>query len=150
MSNKGLVVDGPQFLLPTEFTVAMGRVELNGEVGRNVVRNADDEWIYGVSAEITVGRGLELLGELHGEQSSHAPAELIVEPGARQKITRQMVLLAAAGTAVHGLHDDRLRFRLYAGLQFNLPGQYAFGPHSNLKNDNLRRLPRARRVSSAS
>jgi len=119
MLNKGLVADGPRFLLPTEFTVEMGHIEINGEVGRNVVRGGDDEWIYGVSTEITVRRGLELLGELHGEQSRESP-----------------VLLTAAGTAVHGLHDDRLRFRLYAGLQFNLPGQYAFGPHSNLKNDN--------------
>jgi hypothetical protein len=123
MSNKDLVADGPRFLLPTEFTVEMGHIEVNGEVGRNVVRDGDDEWI-----------------------------------------TLQIVLLTAAGTAVHGLHDDRLRFRLYAGLQFNLPGQYAFGPHSNLKNDTLRQphqsdgigvtqrvdLPRARRVSSAS
>jgi hypothetical protein len=64
MSNKGLVVDGPRFLLPTEFTVGMGHIEVNGEVGRNVVRDGDDEWIYGVSTEITMGRGLELLGEL--------------------------------------------------------------------------------------
>jgi hypothetical protein len=26
-----------------------------------------------------------------------------------------------------GVRDDRTRFRLYAGLQFNLPGQYSFG-----------------------
>lgn len=165
MLNKRLVADGPRFLLPTEFTVEMGHIEVNGEVGRDVVRDGDDEWIYGVSTEIEARRGLELLGELHGEQSSAVPAELIVEAGARQKMTRQIVLLAAAGTGVHGLHDDRLRVRLYAGLQFNLSGQYAFGPHSNLKNDNLRQphqsdgdigvtqrvdLPRVRRVSSAS
>jgi hypothetical protein len=73
-----------------------------------------------------VRRGLELLGELHGEQNSALPAELIVEAGARQKITRQIVLLMAAGTAIHGLSDERLCLRVYAGLQFNLPRQYAF------------------------
>ena len=35
-------------------------------MGRNFVRNGDDQWIYGVSTEINVHRGLELLGEFHG------------------------------------------------------------------------------------
>jgi hypothetical protein len=133
MSNKGLVVDGPQFLLPTEFTVEMRHIEVNGEIGRNFVRNGDNEWIYGVSTEIAARQGLELLGELHGERSSASPAELIVEAGARQTITRQIVLLMAAGTGVHGSREERVHVRVYAGLQFNLPGQYAFGPHSKLK-----------------
>ncbi|HEU5256351.1 MAG TPA: hypothetical protein VFU28_10185 [Vicinamibacterales bacterium] len=127
MSDRGLVDEGPQFFLPTEFTVEMGHVELNGEIGRNFVRNVDDEWLYGVSTEIEMRRGLELLGELHGEQRRTSPTELIVEGGGRQRITRQIVLLAAVGTAVHGAREDRIRFRLYAGLQFNLPRQYPFG-----------------------
>ena len=128
MSNRGLVVEGPQFLLPTEFTVEMNHIEVNGELGRNVVRDGDDQWIYGVSTEIPVRRGLEILGELHGEQSSASPTELIVNVGARQKITRQIAAMTAVGTAAHGVRDDRTRFLLYAGLQFNLPGQYAFNP----------------------
>ena len=127
LSDRGFVDDGRQLLLPTEFTVEMGHVEINGEIGRNFVRYGDDDWIYGVSTEIGVHRGLELVGEVHGEHSSTSPTELIIEGGGRQKITRQIVLLAAVGTAVHGLRDDRTRFRLYAGLQFNLPGQYVFG-----------------------
>jgi hypothetical protein len=126
MSDRGFVVHGPQLLLPTEFTVEIGHIEVNGEIGRNFVRNGRDQWIYGVSTEIAVRRGLELLDELHGEQDSASPAELVVEAGARQKITHQIALLVAAGTAVHGLSEERLRLRVYAGLQFNLPGQYAF------------------------
>jgi len=34
LSDRGLVVDGPQFLLPTEFTVETKHVEVNGELGR--------------------------------------------------------------------------------------------------------------------
>jgi hypothetical protein len=127
MSDKGLVDEGPQFFLPTEFTVEMGQIEVNGEIGRNFVRHGDDEWLYGVSTEIEMPRGLELLGELHGDQRRTSPTELIVGGGGRKRITRQIVLLAAVGTAVHGVRDDRTRFRLYAGLQFNLPGQYSFG-----------------------
>ena len=138
MSDRDLVDRGPQFLFPTEFTVEMGPIEINGEIGRNFVRNDDDEWIYGVTTEITPRHGLELLGELHGEQIHAVPAELIVEAGARQKITRQIVLLMAAGTGVHGLKEERVRLRIYAGLQFNLPGQYDFTPRSHFKDDSRR------------
>jgi hypothetical protein len=83
-----------------------------------------------------VHRGLELLGEFHGQQSSASPAELIGNAGARQKIVLQIAVQTAVGTAVHGLHDDRTRFLLYAGLQFNLPGQYAFSrTHPRGSND---------------
>jgi len=83
LSDRGLVVDGPQFLLPTEFTVETKHVEVNGEPGRNFVCSGDDEWIYGVSLEIPARRGLELPAELHGEQSSASPTELIVEAGVK-------------------------------------------------------------------
>ena len=131
MSEKDLVTEGPQFFLPTEFTIQLGHVELNGEIGRNFVRQDDDEWEYGLSMEIETHLGFELLGEVHGETMKHSPTELIVDLGGRQKITRQLVLLVAAGTAVHGLHEERVRLRLFVGLQMNLPGQYPFNSFRN-------------------
>jgi hypothetical protein len=131
MSEKDLVTEGPQFFLPTEFTIQFGHFELNGETGRNFVRQDDDEWEYGVSTEIETHLGLELLGEVHGETITHSPSEVIVNLGGRQKITRQLVLLVAAGTAVHGLHEEQVRLRLFLGLQMNLPGQYPFNSFRN-------------------
>src|SRR5262245_63272395 len=121
MSDRDLVDHAPQFLLPTEFTVEIRRIEINGEIGRNFVRSDHDESIYGISTEIETRHGLELLGELHGQQIHAVPAELNVDAGARQKITRQIVLLMAAGTGVHGLTEERVGLRIYAGLQLNLP-----------------------------
>jgi hypothetical protein len=103
----------------------MGRFEINGEVGHNFVRDGDDEWAYGVSTEIETLLGLEVVGEVHAERSKRSPTELIVDLGARQQITQQVTLLMAIGTAVHGVRGERVRLRLYGGLQFNLPGQYA-------------------------
>jgi len=131
MSDKDLVTKGPQFFLPTEFTIQLGHFEFNGEIGRNFVRQDDDEWEYGLSTEIETHLGLELLGEVHGETITHSPTELIVDLGGRQKITRQLVLLVAAGTAVHGFHEERVRLRLYVGLQMNLPGRYPFSSFRN-------------------
>ncbi len=131
MSDKGLVTEGPQFFLPTEFTIQLGHFEFNGEIGRNFVRQDDDEWEYGLSAEIETHVGLELLGEVHGETITHSLTEIIVDVGGRQKITRQLELLVAAGTAVHGLHEERVRLRLYVALQLNLPGRYPFSSFRN-------------------
>ena len=94
-------------------------------MGRNFVQDGNDQWIYGVSSEIEFD-GLELLGELHGQKSEPPPTELIVEMGGRQKLSRQLFLLAAVGRAVHGVREERPNLRLYLGIQFNLPKQYPF------------------------
>jgi hypothetical protein len=124
--RKGLVEDGRQILLPTEITLEMGHVEINGEVGRNFVERGDGSWIYGISTEAGITPRLELLGELHGERRGSEPTELIVNVGGRQKLTRQIVLMLAVGRAVHGAPDERQRLLLFAGLQLNLPGFYRF------------------------
>jgi hypothetical protein len=120
---NGLVEEGRQFFFPTELTVQVGRFEFNGEVGRTFVQNGDDGWTYGISNEIEFN-GFELLSELHGERNGQAPTELIVDVGGRKQLARRIKLLLAAGTGVHGSDEDRVRLRLYVGLQFNLPDQY--------------------------
>jgi len=127
---NGLVEEGRRFLLPTELTVRMGRVEINGEAGRSFVQNGDDGWIYGVSTEIEFDGDFELLGELHGDRNGAAPTELIVDIGGRKPLTRRSKLLVSVGTGVHATEDDRVRLRLYVGLQFNLPDQYILSRRS--------------------
>jgi hypothetical protein len=125
MAEKGLVNGGSRFLLPTELTIQISRVEMNVEVGRNFVQNGDDGWIFGLATEIEFDPGFELVGELSGEQSGTLPAGLIVNAGFRKRMTRQLVLLAAAGRGVRGPADDRRQLRLYMGLQVNLPYKYS-------------------------
>jgi hypothetical protein len=123
---RGIVDAERQLILPTEVTIGAGAVEMNGEVGMKLVEHADREWIFGVSTEITVHRRFELLGEVHGEGSSPSQSEVIVNVGGRQKITPRLLLMAAAGTAVRGVPGERPRLLVYAGVQFNLPGQFQF------------------------
>jgi hypothetical protein len=123
---KGLVEPGHQLLLPTEITLELRHVEINGELGRNFREHGEDGWVYGVSTEANVTRRLELLAELHGERRGSEPTELIVNVGGRQKLTRHLILMLAVGRAVHGVPDERPRLLLYAGLQLNLPGIYRF------------------------
>jgi len=124
--RKGLVENGRQLFLPTEVTIEAVHIEINGEIGRRFVQSAEDAWEYGLSTEGHVLPRLELLAELHGESRSGTSNELIVNFGARPKLTRQIILLLAAGHAVRGPEEERPRFLFYAGLQFNVPGLYSF------------------------
>jgi len=131
LSDRELVTNGPEFFFPTELTFQVRSFELNGEVGRSFVRHERDTWAYGLSTEVETHLGLELLCELHVEHGEHLPAESIVDVGVRQNLTRQITLLAAVGTAVHGSPQERLRLRLYVGMQFNLPSRFVFSPFRN-------------------
>lgn len=123
---KGLVDDGSQLLLPTEITLEIAHVEINGEIGRNFVHDGEDQWLYGISTEGHVVPRLELLAELHGERHAASPTELVAQIGAREKITGRLILLLAVGHAVHG-PNDAPTLLFYSGLQFNLPGRFDFG-----------------------
>jgi hypothetical protein len=125
--RKGLVEDGHQLFLPTELTLEILHVELNLEVGRNLVEHGEDAWECGISTEAGVARGLELLGELHEEKTSSAPAEVLFNLGARYKVTRRFTLMLAAGHAFRGPGEERPRLLFLAGIQLNLPGTYRFG-----------------------
>ena len=125
--TKGLVEDGRRLLLPTEVTLELRHFEINGEVGRDFAHRGASGWIYGLSTEAGVTKRLELLGEIHGERRGAEPTELIVNVGARQKLSRQIILMAAVGRAVHGAPDERPRLLVFAGLQLNLPGYFNFG-----------------------
>jgi hypothetical protein len=128
--SRGLVEDGRQLLLPTEFTLEVEHTEVNLEVGRNLVQHGASQWLYGVSTEGHVAPRLELIAEVHGERDRTAPTELILNAGAREKLTRQLILMLAAGRAVHGVADERPRLLMYVGLQINAPGLYRFDQDS--------------------
>jgi len=123
--TKGLVEEGPQFLMPTEITVEMFHLEINGEVGRNFVDNGPGSWIFGLSTEGHVLPRLELLAELHGERVLDSTGVIAVG-GGRLKLTSRMIVLMAIGHSVRSLPEEASRTYGYAGLQLNLPRQFTF------------------------
>jgi hypothetical protein len=135
---KGLVEGGGQVLLPTEITLELAHVEINGEIGRSFAGEGASEWLYGISTEAEITRRLELVGELHGERPDSEPTELIVNVGARQKVTRRLILMLAAGRAVRGLPEERPHLLAYAGLQLNLPGLYRFDQPQDARQASVR------------
>ena len=124
--TKGLVDGGQELFLPTELTLEIAHLEINGEVGPRFSSSAPRAWEYGASTEGHVVPRLELLAELHGESRPGTRDELIVNVGGRPKLTKQVIGLLSAGRAFRRPVDERARLLLYAGLQFNLPGLYDF------------------------
>jgi hypothetical protein len=124
--TKGIEKEGRQFLVPTEITVEIFHLEINGEVGRNCVEKGPGSWIFGVSTEGHVLPRLELLAELHGERATNASSELIAVGGGRLKLTSTMIVLMAVGRTARTLPGEGPRIYAYAGLQLNLPHQFAF------------------------
>jgi hypothetical protein len=122
--TKGLVERHAQFFFPTEFTVRRGRVEINGEVGRLFVKDDKDGWAAGITTEIEINRGLEVLGEVHWERDGDLPVDAIVNVGARKAVSEKIWFLGSIGTGLHGQADERVHLRIYAGIQLNLPKQY--------------------------
>jgi hypothetical protein len=133
--TKGIEDEGRQFLMPTEITVELIHLEINGEVGRHFAENGPGSWLFGLSTEGHVLPRLELLAELHGERVTDQSTELMAVGGGRLKLTSRMIVLMAVGHTVRSLPDDGPRTYAYAGLQLNLPRQFAF-------ESDARRAPR--------
>ena len=118
--NEELVDAGPDVQLPTQITLQVARVEINGEVGRNFIKHGYGDWIGGLSTEVRASSRLELLAELHAEATRRLPSQLIANVGARPKLTRTSTLLLAAGRTVHSGRGTPGRVLVYAGLQLAL------------------------------
>ena len=114
----------PILHLPTELTVRIARLEVNGEIGRSIVTGGNDRWFGGVSTEVEARYGFEIVGEVHDDKSTDAPSDFIANVGLRPAITRQLGILFAVGRSLHSGHGVPPYVRIYAGLQFNLPGRY--------------------------
>jgi hypothetical protein len=125
LARKGLVDEGTRFLLPTQLTVQFGWLEINSEIGRNFARRASGSWVYGLSTEAGLPKGLELVGEWRGEHDDSGWSEAGVDGGGRWKLSDQLVLLAAAGTTVHASEGHR-HVRVFLGIRLNLPHQFLF------------------------
>jgi hypothetical protein len=128
--DKGLVDEGRELFVPSELTLEMFHVEINGEVGRNFVEHGPGTWQYGLSTEGHVVPRLEVVAELHDEVTDRraTPADVIANVGGRAKLTRQIVLMFSAGRRLRGEPDAKGALLMYAGLQFNLPGLYILPP----------------------
>jgi hypothetical protein len=124
--TKGIEDHRREFLMPTEVTVEMFRLELNAEGGRTFTENGPGSWIFGLSSEGHIVPRLELVAEIHGEHVTDESTALMAVGGGRLKLTPTKILLVALGHSIRSLPSEGPRTYAYAGLQLNLPHQFVF------------------------
>jgi hypothetical protein len=122
--KKEVVDEGPRFLLPTELTLQIGRLEINSEIGREFAKDGNNGWVGGLLCEFEFSRAFEFLAELHADKQGSDPTALILNFGGRPTLTSQLVLLLAAGTTVSGPRGEHTSVRAYIGLQINWPQKH--------------------------
>jgi len=119
-AERGLVERGNRLLLPLEVQRRVGPVELNGEVGYELVEDGRDEWTMGLALGREVSPRLELLGEVHPSgQLGGGDHQIVFDVGGRWKLNKHYILLFAAGRSFRGPASGEPQFFAYAGLQFN-------------------------------
>jgi hypothetical protein len=91
----GIEDDGTVVDLPTELTFEIGKVEINGELGREFSSHGHGRSVAGLSAEIAPKPRLELVGEVHDDATR--TQDVIANIGVRPRLSRQTTLLAAIG-----------------------------------------------------
>ncbi len=107
---------GYKFLMPTELTIEMRGVEMNGEIGRTFVQHGSGGWIVGLSTESHIAPPLELVAEIRRNELT----ELMAIGGGRLELTSKVILLLARGHTVRSAPPEGPRTYVYAGLQFNV------------------------------
>jgi hypothetical protein len=118
--RRGLVERGTQYLLPVQIARRVGPVELDFESGYNFLEGSTDEWIYGFAAGWPISDKLELLAELYAIASrSFDKDELILNFGARQKLTGNVTLLMAVGRDLRSAAGERLQLIGYFGVELS-------------------------------
>ena len=94
-----------------------GKLQVVGEVGYEVMRSAENEWVLGILGALAVSERLELLSEVHiTGPKLFSESDVILNFGFRQELTPHLKLLASAGTGVNN-GPNRTSFIAYLGIQ---------------------------------
>ena len=136
--RRGIVENGPQYYLPVEFTVKLGPIGFNGEVGRWFGNKLPpSRWGRGLIAGHEFNERTELYGEIYDLQDANrigtAPKQraLTLDVGGRQTLDRagHLRLLFLGGRAIQAVtrEDSEPSWIAYVGIQI------LFGPKESEK-----------------
>jgi hypothetical protein len=120
--ERGITPPGASLILPIEFHKKLGPVDLNWEVGYNLVHLGPDGWLTGLVIGHDVTDNLEIDGEAYGLGAFGGPVQqATVGLGARYKIHPPFILLLMAARDLEPAPTGQPYFVGYFGMQFLLP-----------------------------
>ena len=115
--RRGIASTQREFFLPLEASTKAGEFDLDGEIGRNFVRNGGaNQWIVGGIVGRACGEERECLLEVH-ETTAHHESQTLVNLGMHWKLSDSLILLGSAGREFGAHTEDQQRFVFYLGFQ---------------------------------
>jgi hypothetical protein len=120
--RRGITPPSEAFELPVEFSRKFGPIDVNWEVGSQLVHKGPDGWITGLVVGHEFTDKLEVDTEFYGQGTFH-PSETqpTIDVGARYKLHSPVIVLLMAGRSLEPSRSNQSYFVGYFGLQFLLP-----------------------------
>ena len=117
--RRGLVYNGPLFLLPLEVTKRVGPVDVDLEVGHWFTQQ-QGYWISGLALGHQATRRLEVLGELYSNSAPVGPRDNTFDFGGRYRLNRNALFIFMAGRSFSPPSSGESQFIGYFGMQLQL------------------------------
>ena len=122
--RRGITAASESFLMPVEFSKKIGPVDVNYEVGYQVVHKGPDGWINGLVLGHDFTKKLEMDAELYLEGTFHPSSfQPTLDLGGRYKLHSPVILLFMAGRSLEPTRPNQSYFIGYFGIQFLLPAR---------------------------
>ena len=120
--RRGITAASESFLLPIEFSRKLGPVDVNYEMGYQLVHKGPDGAFLGLVVGRDVTRKLELDMEFYYQHTFHPSMnQPTIDFGARYKLHRPVILLFMAGRSLETARSNQSFFLGYFGIQLLLP-----------------------------
>jgi hypothetical protein len=121
-ARRGVTPASDAFLMPIEFSKKFGPVDVNYEIGYELVHKGPNGWVSGLVFGHDFTKKLEIDMELYSQGAFHASEiQPTIDFGARYKIHRPVILLLMAGRSLEPTHPNQSYFIGYFGIQLLLP-----------------------------
>ena len=122
--RRGITPVSDTFLLPFEFARKVGPVDLNYEVGYQLVHNGPNGWITGLVVGHDFTKKLEGDVEFYSQGDFHPyENQPTFDAGARYKLHSPIILLVMAGRSLEPARPNQSYFIGYFGIQLLLPSR---------------------------
>jgi hypothetical protein len=120
--RRGITPASQAFLMPVEFTKKIGPVDVDFEIGYQVVHKGPNGWISGLVVGHDFTRRLEGDVEFYNQGTFHPSEDQpTLDIGGRYKIHRPIILLFMAGRSLEPARNNQAYFLGYFGIQLLLP-----------------------------
>jgi len=120
--KRGIAPPSQSFLMPLEFSKKVGPVDVDYELGYQLVHKGPDGWLMGLVIGRDFTRKLELDTEFYALGTFHPSSnQPIFDVGGRYKLHSPVILLFMAGRGLRPSSNSQPYLLGYFGLQFLLP-----------------------------